>query len=195
VALAPTDDSGFSFGLNRWRASCLRKARLSIIRRHISVRLDSLAIAADDLDARGRSPMCHQRPVPSLGGEAGGRSPGFICHQSTTPFQQLPQTGDVQSHAPGSEVERIFVISIRYQRCYSNYSACGIQWRCGPNLRRLGRLRPPLFHLTHAEHCCGLSRRDGHVGRRRRGRRTWPTINPHFAIFITDDACLTGGLG
>ena len=93
------------------------------------------------------------------------------------------------------EVERIFVISIRYQRCYSNCSACGIQWRCGPNLRRLGRLRPPLFHLMHAEHCCGLSRRDGHVGRRRRGRRTRPTINPHFAIFITDDACLSGPFG
>ena len=33
---------------------------------------------ADDLDARGRSPMCRQRTRPSLGGEAGGRSLGFI---------------------------------------------------------------------------------------------------------------------
>ena len=32
----------------------------------------------DDLDARGRSPMCCQRTRPSLGGEAGGRSLGFI---------------------------------------------------------------------------------------------------------------------
>ena len=42
------------------------------------VRSESLAIGADDLDARGRSPMCRQRGRPSLGGEAGGRSPGFI---------------------------------------------------------------------------------------------------------------------
>ena len=42
------------------------------------VRSKSLAIGADDLDARGRSPMCHQRTRPSLGGEAGGRSSGFI---------------------------------------------------------------------------------------------------------------------
>jgi hypothetical protein len=42
------------------------------------VRSSRLAIGADDLDARGRSPMCHQRTRPSLGGEAGGRSPGFI---------------------------------------------------------------------------------------------------------------------
>src|SRR5262249_14723260 len=38
----------------------------------------SLAIGADDLDARARSPMCHQRTRPSLGGEAEGRSLGFI---------------------------------------------------------------------------------------------------------------------
>jgi hypothetical protein len=43
-----------------------------------SVRSTSLAIGADDLDARGRSPMCHQRTRPSLGGGAGGRSLGFI---------------------------------------------------------------------------------------------------------------------
>jgi len=30
------------------------------------------------VDARGRSPMCRQSNRPSLGGEAGGRSPGFI---------------------------------------------------------------------------------------------------------------------
>jgi hypothetical protein len=42
------------------------------------VRSESLAIGADDLDARGRSPMCHQRTRPSLGGGAEGRSPGFI---------------------------------------------------------------------------------------------------------------------
>ena len=42
-----------------------------------------LAIGADDLDARGRSPMCHQRTRPSLGGEAGGRSPGFISASSS----------------------------------------------------------------------------------------------------------------
>ena len=42
------------------------------------VRSASLAIGADDLDARARSPMCHQRTRPSLGGEAEGRSPGFI---------------------------------------------------------------------------------------------------------------------
>jgi hypothetical protein len=34
------------------------------------VRSTSLAIGADDLDARGRSPMCHQRTRSSLGGEA-----------------------------------------------------------------------------------------------------------------------------
>ena len=44
----------------------------------VSVRLTRLAIGADDLDARGRSPMCCQRTPPSLGGEAGGRSLGFI---------------------------------------------------------------------------------------------------------------------
>jgi hypothetical protein len=33
---------------------------------------------ADDLDARGRPPMCRQSSRPSLGGEAGGRSLGFI---------------------------------------------------------------------------------------------------------------------
>jgi hypothetical protein len=37
-----------------------------------------LTHGADDLDARGRSPMCRQVACPSLGGEAGGRSPGFI---------------------------------------------------------------------------------------------------------------------
>src|ERR1700751_4541986 len=42
------------------------------------IRSTSLAIGADDLDARGRSPMCHQRTRPSLGGEAEGRSLGFI---------------------------------------------------------------------------------------------------------------------
>jgi hypothetical protein len=42
------------------------------------VRSTSLAIGADDLDARGRSPMCHQRTRSSLGGEAEGRSLGFI---------------------------------------------------------------------------------------------------------------------
>jgi hypothetical protein len=42
------------------------------------VRSTSLAIGADDLDARGRSPMCRQRTRPSLGGEAEGRSLGFI---------------------------------------------------------------------------------------------------------------------
>ena len=42
------------------------------------VRSASLAIGADDLDARGRSPMCCQGTRPSLGGEAGGRSPGLI---------------------------------------------------------------------------------------------------------------------
>jgi hypothetical protein len=42
------------------------------------LRLEGLAIGADDLDARGRSLMCHQRSRPSLGGESGGRSPGFI---------------------------------------------------------------------------------------------------------------------
>ena len=46
--------------------------------RHQGVRSRRLAIGADDLDARGRSPMCHQRTRPSLGGEAGGRSTGFI---------------------------------------------------------------------------------------------------------------------
>jgi hypothetical protein len=46
--------------------------------RHQGVRSRRLANGADDLDARGRSPMCHQRTRPSLGGEAGGRSPGFI---------------------------------------------------------------------------------------------------------------------
>src|ERR1700722_11917305 len=30
------------------------------------------------LDARGRSPLCGQVACPLLGGEAGGRSPGFI---------------------------------------------------------------------------------------------------------------------
>ena len=39
------------------------------------VRSASLAIGADDLDARGRSPMCCQRTRPSLGGEAGGSLP------------------------------------------------------------------------------------------------------------------------
>jgi hypothetical protein len=38
----------------------------------------SLTHGADDLDARGRSPMCRQSSRPSLGGEAGGRSLGFI---------------------------------------------------------------------------------------------------------------------
>jgi hypothetical protein len=38
----------------------------------------SLTHGADDLDARGRSLMCRQRSRPSLGGEAGGRSLGFI---------------------------------------------------------------------------------------------------------------------
>src|ERR1700733_15255035 len=42
------------------------------------VRSRCLAIGADDLDARGRSPMCCQRTRPSLGGEAEGRSLGFI---------------------------------------------------------------------------------------------------------------------
>src|SRR5262249_32109559 len=42
------------------------------------IRSMSLAVGADDLDARGRSPMCHQRTRPSLGGEAEGRSLGFI---------------------------------------------------------------------------------------------------------------------
>jgi len=41
-------------------------------------KMRSLAIGADDLDARGRSPMCHQSSRPSLGREAGGRSLGFI---------------------------------------------------------------------------------------------------------------------
>ena len=49
---------------------------------------------AEIFDARGRSPMCHQRIRPSLGREAGGRSPGFICIQSiTTPFRQLSDVG------------------------------------------------------------------------------------------------------
>jgi hypothetical protein len=57
------------------------------------VKSSRLAIAADDLDARGRSPMCRQRTGPSLGGEAGGRSPGFICLQSiTTPVQPKPKS-------------------------------------------------------------------------------------------------------
>ena len=38
----------------------------------------SLTHGADDLDARGRSPMCRQSSRPSLGGEAGGHSLGFI---------------------------------------------------------------------------------------------------------------------
>ena len=38
----------------------------------------SLTHGAEDLDARGRSPMCRQSSRPSLGGEAGGRSLGFI---------------------------------------------------------------------------------------------------------------------
>jgi hypothetical protein len=42
------------------------------------VRSNGLAIGANDFDARGRSPMGHQRIHLSLGGEAGGRSPGFI---------------------------------------------------------------------------------------------------------------------
>ena len=48
--------------------------RLSELRQH-RLRSISLTHGADDLDARGRSPMCSSRP--SLGGEAGGRSPGF----------------------------------------------------------------------------------------------------------------------
>ena len=45
------------------------------------------------------------------------------------------------------------------------------------SLRQPGRLRPPLFHLTNAEHCCGLSRRDG---RRRRGL---PDVANHKPTF------------
>ena len=40
------------------------------------------ALPAWDALERGRSPMCHQRSRPSLGGEAGGRSPGFISASS-----------------------------------------------------------------------------------------------------------------
>jgi len=49
-------------------------------------------------------------------------------------LQQLRQLGDVDGDAPRSKVQCIFVISVRHQRCYSDYSACGIQWRSGPNL-------------------------------------------------------------
>ena len=42
------------------------------------VKSNGLAIGAIDFDARGRSPMSRQRIHLSLGGEAGGRSPGFI---------------------------------------------------------------------------------------------------------------------
>jgi hypothetical protein len=51
----------------------------------------SLAIGADDLDARGRSPMCHQRTRPSLGGEAEGRSLGFILMMAE--FAGLDKSG------------------------------------------------------------------------------------------------------
>ena len=42
------------------------------------VKSNGLAIGANDFDARGRSPMSRQRIHLSLGGEAGGRSPGLI---------------------------------------------------------------------------------------------------------------------
>jgi hypothetical protein len=45
----------------------------------VRAKIACLAIGADDLDARGRSPLCHQWIRPSPGGGAGGRSPGFIC--------------------------------------------------------------------------------------------------------------------
>jgi hypothetical protein len=63
--------------------------------RHQGVRLRRLAIGANDLDARGRSPMCHQRIHLSLGGEAGGRSLGFICRRGSL----------LQLHLPGALIE------------------------------------------------------------------------------------------
>jgi hypothetical protein len=58
------------------------------------VRSKCLAIGADDLDARGRSPMRHQRTRPSLGGGARGALPRLhlsaaMSLKSSSPLPQL----------------------------------------------------------------------------------------------------------
>jgi hypothetical protein len=65
---------------------------MELKRQHVGSR--SLTAGSDDLDARGRSPMCHRRIWPSLGGEAGGRSPGFV---SGEPAQSLLAASNLPS--------------------------------------------------------------------------------------------------
>jgi hypothetical protein len=67
---------------------------MELKRQHVGSR--SLTAGSDDLDARGRSPMCHRRIWPSLGGEAGGRSPGFVSGEPAQSFAggEQPPFGD-----------------------------------------------------------------------------------------------------
>ena len=76
---------------------CLDRHQFCIGITDQGIRSRSLAIGADDLDSRGRPPMCHQRTRPSLGGEAGGRSPGFIL-ASEVPLRSGEVNASVQTH-------------------------------------------------------------------------------------------------
>jgi hypothetical protein len=60
----------------------------------------------------GVAPHVRQRTRPSLGGEAGGRSPGFIS--ITRPLRQLRQLGDGRRVADQVPVPRAPIVRTRY---------------------------------------------------------------------------------
>jgi hypothetical protein len=63
-------------------------------------RLRSISLTpwCERLDARGRSPMCRQRTRPSLSGEAGGRSLGFISFIHSSGGFTAAETARVVGH-------------------------------------------------------------------------------------------------
>jgi phasin protein len=64
-----------------------------------------LAHGADDLDARGRSPMYRQSSRPSLGGEAGGRSLGFIFNSTLSYAKDVQDMLRIQMEFMRSQLE------------------------------------------------------------------------------------------